>query len=567
MVEPEVTRTWTKEYVTENRRKCLSFLQATNLLAVRYIEKRRYASAVTSLDQLLNGLEVMHNSRQYGDLRSHMSFLSFVEGVIMAFASPSAMMREAVELGRAVKYTPEQVRDNGLVIARGLVEDARDFARSDEMKQTFGPLLEALEQGDAAVQRFRDEEFPDHPEELLAMYRNFNTRMFDPLIEKGASSVPLPPPDRRGGADLREETAREKKKRKKAPRLRAYPPERFPTFGDWAAANGWDEEDLARVYKRVRFRRNLYAVLSCTPLLLLFFAFFVRANDLAEMIRTRNLNAKGRYPAPLAVLLGVFMLFWLVIPPLIVSFILALIIGATNWGMGLGDRRDRPSGTAAAASPAASSAPSPARSSGDGAGKVVLAVVLLGLVLAGICWFFFAAAPSPVTGLFPQAPAGTPEEKEPSPGPGSAPDSPKEEEAPESRPEGRLDGVTWVSVRRERDAVRVESYRFEDGAVTYHVTPYQNAQLEPLGEETGWYVLPMGHPDYYGGYRVEEEDLVVIIRGNTYQPEAEEPARILALDWDDEGNLLLDGRTFLPDADPNDLEALCARLGVNLSVE
>ena len=46
----------------------------------------RYASAVASLDQLLGGLEVMHNSGQFGDLRLHMSFLSFSEGLIMAFA-------------------------------------------------------------------------------------------------------------------------------------------------------------------------------------------------------------------------------------------------------------------------------------------------------------------------------------------------------------------------------------------------------------------------------------------------------------------------------------------------
>ena len=52
MAEPQVSMAWTAQYVAENRRKCLSFLQAANLLVVRHMEKRRYASAVASLDQL-----------------------------------------------------------------------------------------------------------------------------------------------------------------------------------------------------------------------------------------------------------------------------------------------------------------------------------------------------------------------------------------------------------------------------------------------------------------------------------------------------------------------------------
>lgn len=192
MAETQVSMAWTAQYVAENRRKCLSFLQAANLLVVRHMEKRRYASAVASLDQLLGGLEVMHNSGQFGDLRLHMSFLSFSEGLIMAFANPDRMMREAAELGRATKYTPEQMQNNGLAIAAGLLVDARDFARTDEMKQSLDPLLAVLEQGDAAVQQLRDEEFPNHPEELLERYRDFNIRLFDPLIEKGTSPIPLP---------------------------------------------------------------------------------------------------------------------------------------------------------------------------------------------------------------------------------------------------------------------------------------------------------------------------------------------------------------------------------------
>ncbi len=566
MVEPEVTVTWTPEYVIENRQKCLSFLQAMNLLAVRYIEKRRYASAVTSLDQLLNGLEVMHNSRRYGDLRSHMSFLSFVEGVIMAFANPEAMTREAAELGRSTKYTPEQFREKSLEIARDLVADAQDFARAGEMKQSLAPLLEVLERGNETVQQFRDEEFPDHPEEILEMYRNFNARMFDPLIERGVSTIPLPPGDQRARSGVREEVAREKKQ--KARKHRAYPPGRFQSFGAWAQANGWDEEDLAKVYRSVRFRKNLYAVLSCTPLVILFVPFYFLASDLVEVLRLRDLKAKGRTSNLTAGLMGVFILVWLLIPPLVTSLIFGLIIYLTGWGMGLGKRHPRPEGWTAGLQPApapAAMAPVRERSSGSALGKVAL-VALCGLVAAVVYIAFFTPVidgfpprPQPASGISqgdtgepapsPDAPSGG---SEGDPGPGEGHD---------------LEGVTWVSVRRERDAVRVESYRFQDGEVIYHLTPYQNAALEPLGEEEGWYVLPMGHPDYYGDYRLEGEDLVIDIRGNTYQPESPEATRVLALDWDDSGDLLLDGKVFLPDADPDDLEGLCARLGVDLSVE
>ena len=210
MAEPQVPMTWTAQYVAENRRKCLSFLQAANLLVVRHMEKRRYASAVASLDQLLGGLEVMHNSGQFGDLRLHLSFLSFSEGLIMAFANPDRMMREAAELGRATKYTPEQMQNNGLAIAAGLLVDARDFARNDEMKQSLDPLLAVLEQGDAPRGAFGKVPGLQHP-------------AVRPLNRKGNLPHPPPPagppwPDRRPGGDGQGEKEEASKTKSLSPR-------------------------------------------------------------------------------------------------------------------------------------------------------------------------------------------------------------------------------------------------------------------------------------------------------------------------------------------------------------
>ena len=381
MAEPQVPMAWTAQYVAENRRKCLSFLQAANLLVVRHMEKRRYASAVASLDQLLGGLEVMHNSGQFGDLRLHMSFLSFSEGLIMAFANPDAMMREAAELGRATKYTPEQMQNNGLAIAAGLLVDARDFARTDEMKQSLDPLLAVLEQGDAAVQQLRDEEFPNYPEELLERYRDFNIRLFDPLIERGTSPIPLPPPGRHGRTGVRAEMAREKKK--KPPKQKAYPPDGFKGFGDWTFANGWDEEALAKVYRRVKIRKNLYAVLACTPLVIFFLPFYAKASDLAEIIRTRNLKAEGRTSNLTALLIGFCILGWLLVPPLLAGLFFGIIIEVTEWGTGLGERLPRPQGWTGNALPFPAPAVAPSRSSGGLLAKIALAVIF-GLILAGL---------------------------------------------------------------------------------------------------------------------------------------------------------------------------------------
>ena len=378
MAEPQVPMTWTAQYAAENRQKCLSFLQAANLLVIRHIEKRRYASAVASLGQLLDGLEVMHNSGQFGDLRLHLSFLSFSEGLIMAFANPDRMMREAAELGRTTKYTPEQMQNNSLEIAAGLLADARDFACTDEMKESLDPLLAVLDQGDAAVQQFRDEEFPNHPEELLERYRDFNIRLFDPLMEKGTSTIPLPPPGRQGRTGVRAEMAREKKK--KPPKQKAYPPDSFKSFGDWTLANGWDEEALAQTYRRVKFRKNLYAVLACTPLVLFFLPFYAKASDLAEIIRTRDLKAEGRTSNLTALLIGFCILGWLLIPPLLVGLFFGIIIEVTEWGMGLGERLP------GNALPFPASATAPGRSSGRLLGKIALAVIF-GLTLAGLLLF------------------------------------------------------------------------------------------------------------------------------------------------------------------------------------
>lgn len=273
---------WTKEYVRSHRKECLSYLKETNLLVIRYVRQNNYEACITGLDRILNGLMTMQNSK-CGDYWSIMSMFSMAEGVLLTFLGP-----------------------RGVPVAIDMLKDAKDFARKPETKKEVDAILAPLQAG---------ESLDAEPSDVVWLLQKMDHQLDVAISGSGAS------PSRSVSSPSRS----------------VSPPASGPVdrkFEAWVEDNGWDEEDLERYYKKIRFRRNLYGLcLLGGPLGVLILPFWLRAVYLTKSIRHRTFSVKTSWIVYL-----VTMLFGL--PTLyIYPWIMGKIIVATNWGMGMGDRR------------------------------------------------------------------------------------------------------------------------------------------------------------------------------------------------------------------------------------
>lgn len=297
MLDHEDPNTWTSEYVIAHRNECLAFLREINQTVIRYVQLGNYTAAITGLDRILNGLITMQNSH-CGNYRSHLSSFSMIEGTLLtSFGS---------------RGTPNAIK---------ALKDARDFATNPKAKREIETALAALEKGMPLNLDSRDYN------ELVRMLRDM-----DRHLEESMSDVQLS--TARSQRPVSSSFPARPQRAVNPGGPAAAPVGTDPAFEEWVEECGWDEEDLNWIYRKVRFRRNLYGVLLLLPLLgLLILPFWLRALNLTKFMRYRSFDVRPTFFA--FVVCFLYGLPTLYIYPLIMM----QIIKATNWGMGLGDRR------------------------------------------------------------------------------------------------------------------------------------------------------------------------------------------------------------------------------------
>ena len=146
---------WTKSFVAENQSFCLEQLRSTNNRVIELIEQREYAPAVAGLDRIINGLITMLNAS--GDYRSQICFFSWIEADIILFGMDA----------------PEDRKRN---TALQLLEDDRDFAKSETSKQNIIAMISDLRSG-KSISTMRTEYGSEFPSADIDMLRDLNGKL------------------------------------------------------------------------------------------------------------------------------------------------------------------------------------------------------------------------------------------------------------------------------------------------------------------------------------------------------------------------------------------------------
>lgn len=146
---------WTKSFVTENKSFCLEQLRIANNRVIELVQNGDYAPAIAGLDRIINGLITMLNAG--GDYRSHICFFSWIEADIILFGMNA----------------PE---DKKLETALKLLEDARDFAKSETAKQNISAMISDLRSG-KSISTMRQEYGSEFPVAEVDMLRDLNGKL------------------------------------------------------------------------------------------------------------------------------------------------------------------------------------------------------------------------------------------------------------------------------------------------------------------------------------------------------------------------------------------------------
>lgn len=333
MLDQENPQTWTVEYVNQHRTDCLLALREANLQALRHLQEGRYLAASVSLEALVNGFAALRSSRAFGEARSWLALYSRAVGELAALVDPDRFIIEARTYGTRPRYAPAETRKQLRRTALSSLEEARDLARGGRTLRCAAGIAQGLREG-VPPDQLRQEYAPNFPTDLREDLLDADSRFFVPLLCRYA-------PDRCWYLDP-DRLLLTTRLDPRASGASAGPEGGERNGGDpgdfdqWAADNGWDEEDLDWAYGQVRRRRNIYGALLLVPLLgLLVMPFWARAVYLTRALERRDLDVETSLPVKI-----IFCLFAL--PTLFLYPLLMLaVIRRSNWGMGLGDRRGR----------------------------------------------------------------------------------------------------------------------------------------------------------------------------------------------------------------------------------
>lgn len=346
MVDPESPRTWTKGYVSANRADCLEFLREVNLMGLRAVDEGNTLQAGILLNEILNGLVVMKNSGQYEDMQRYLSIYSGLVAELALFEEPERAVREARSYGMRPKAGPAEIGEERRKVAIANFLDARDFATTGEMRSCMASIARELETG-APIGRIRGNYFPDFPDDVRDCLLRADRQLFVPRLRRCA-------PDRCRRLDpSRLVFTRELDVGEKVPVDFTKGPDRgrsggsarpargprrknCPDFDQWMAENGYDEEDLEWMCRRVRRRKNVYGVLMLFPPLgVVLLPFWLRAVYLTRVFSSRDYGVDFNWFHKLVTV--VYGLPTVYIYPIVMGW----IVRWSEWGMGLRTARAR----------------------------------------------------------------------------------------------------------------------------------------------------------------------------------------------------------------------------------
>ena len=139
---------WTVDFVRCEPEFCMETLRNVNETVAGLIEERNFAPAIAGLDRIVNGLITFQNAG--GNFKPHICFFSWAEAEVVAFGMDASVYKR--------RETSAQ-----------LFKDAYDFSTGNTVKESLGPVIEALEGGISLeeLQEGFDPEFPDSIVEML----------------------------------------------------------------------------------------------------------------------------------------------------------------------------------------------------------------------------------------------------------------------------------------------------------------------------------------------------------------------------------------------------------------
>lgn len=346
MEDPESPRTWTKEYVSARRADCLEFLREVNLMGLRAVDEGNTLQAGILLNEILNGFVVMKNSGQYEDMQRYLSIYSGLVAELALFEEPEEAVREARSYGMRPKAGPAEIGEERRKVAIANFLDARDFATTGEMRGCMASIAKELEAG-VPIGRIRGKYFPDFPDDVRDCLLRADRQFFVPRLRRCAPELCYRlDPNRliftreldvgeKVPVDFTKGPARGRSAGSAAGAGRRRRG-KYPDFDQWMAENGYDEEDLEWMCRRVRQRRNLYGVLMLIPPLgVVLLPFWLRAVYLTRVFTCRDYGVDFNWFCKLVMV--VYGLPTVYIYPTVMGF----IVRWSEWGMGLRTARAR----------------------------------------------------------------------------------------------------------------------------------------------------------------------------------------------------------------------------------
>lgn len=157
---------WTKEFVVGNKDFCIRAIKGTNNQVINLLKQGEHKAVIAGIDRILNGLVTMINAGY--DYRSQVCFFSWIEANIMLFGN--------------LQDAPEQ---NRLNTAKGALLDARDFAKSENAKNSISEIIDDINNGYnlSMLANKYGGDFPDFEIETLT---NLNDK-----LEISSTSTPI----------------------------------------------------------------------------------------------------------------------------------------------------------------------------------------------------------------------------------------------------------------------------------------------------------------------------------------------------------------------------------------
>lgn len=146
---------WTKQFVRQEPEFCMDILRQVNATVIDLVREENYAPAVAGLDRILNGLITFQNAG--ANVRPHLCMFSWMEAEIIAFGMDA----------------PERNRRNTAI---QLYEDARDFAKSENTRNSISQIISQLRAG-TPLSVMRQERGPDFAEDIASMLEDLQRQL------------------------------------------------------------------------------------------------------------------------------------------------------------------------------------------------------------------------------------------------------------------------------------------------------------------------------------------------------------------------------------------------------